>query len=998
MEKVVFDPIQSPVIPAAEPPHTNGNTPSFSSNGDAHVGEHPSTTFAATPETPSKPAAKGLTIKRYWSKPGVHPFDTVTWEKRTALVSDAKGGVVFEQRDVEVPSFWTQQATNIMASKYFFGDQEKGQREYSVRQVLDRIARTIADFGREDGYFKTAEDGERFYDELVTLMLNQYGMFNSPVLFNCGVHRYAKGSGTGRWHYDVPQAKAVKVEDDYTYPQCSACFINSVEDNMESILDHAKTEGIIFKFGSGAGVNLSTLRSSRERLSSGGSASGPVEFMKGYDAFAGVIKSGGKFRRAAKMVVLNADHPDIMSFIHAKAKEEKKAWALIDAGYDGSMDGEAYKSVYYQNANHSVRVTDEFMNAVEQDLPWTTRAVKGGEPMDTMKARDMLRAISEATYVCGDPGVQFDTTTNHWHTCLNTDRIHASNPCSEYVFLNDTACNLASLNLMKFLKDDDTIDIAMFRHGIDILITAQEIVVSRAAYPTGKIATNSYIFRTLGLGYANLGALMIARGLAYDSDKARAWAAGITAVLTGEAYAQSARIAAEIGPFPGYGVNREPMLRVMRQHRDAVAEIPHALVAPELSQAAQEVWDTAVREGEKAGYRNAQVTVIAPTGTIAFIMDCDTTGVEPDIALVKYKKLVGGGQMKIVNNVVPRGLRALGYTDAQVKNIVAYIDEHDTIEGSPDLRSEHLPVFDCAFKPANGERSIQYMGHVKMMAAAQPFISGAISKTVNVPEDVTVEEIMDVYIKAWKMGLKAIAIYRDGSKRVQPLSTGRTDKTVAAQMNRGNESAVAVGFPQRKKLADERRAITHKFDIAGHEGYITVGLYEDGRPGELFITMNKEGSTISGVMDAFATSVSLGLQYGVPLSVLIGKFTYMRFEPSGFTKNPQIPVVKSLMDYIFRWMAIKFLPPEEAGEFANMELVQEKQEALPLTDPLAATIAPLRETTPTPRTYHLEPKTSPTATFKNQSDAPLCSNCGSMMVRFAACYKCMECGSTSGCS
>lgn len=932
---------------------------------------------------------KGLTIKRYWSKPGVHPFDAVVWEKRTSSIVDAKGTVVFEQKDVEVPVFWSQHATNIMASKYFFGDQNKtGERESSVRQVLDRIARTIADFGREDGYFKTTDDAERFYDELVTLMLHQYGMFNSPVLFNCGVHRYAKGSGAGRWRYDVKLAHAVKVQDDYSYPQCSACFINSVEDNMESILDHAKTEGIIFKFGSGAGVNLSTLRSSKEKLSSGGIASGPVEFMKGYDAFAGVIKSGGKFRRAAKMVVLNADHPDIMSFIWCKANEERKAWALIEAGYDGSMDGEAYKSVYFQNANHSVRVSDEFMAAAQADQPWRLKAVHTGEQIETIPAKTLLRSIAEATHVCGDPGLQFDTTTNHWHTCINTDRIHASNPCSEYVFLNDTACNLASINLLKLLKDDGTFDVPMFRHAVDILITAQEIVVSRAAYPTAKIAENSYIFRTLGLGYANLGALLMAKGLPYDSERARALSSVITAILTGEAYQQSAKIAGEVGPFAGFAVNRAPMLRVMHQHRSAVESIDATLVPAEFLQTAREIWDAVETEGARVGFRNAQVTVIAPTGTIAFVMDCDTTGVEPDIALVKYKKLVGGGHMKIVNNVVPRSLTTLGYDDLMMKDIIAHIDSKDSIEAAPHLKPEHLPVFDCAFKPANGERSIQYMGHVKMMAAVQPFISGAISKTVNVPEDITVDEIADVYLKAWTLGLKAIAIYRDGSKRVQPLSTGRTDRTVAAARAMA-EGSVAVGYPHRRKMPDERRAITHKFDVAGHEGYLTVGLYDDGRPGELFITMSKEGSTLSGIMDAFATSVSIGLQYGVPLFVLIDKFTFMRFEPSGYTKNEKIPMVKSIMDYIFRWMALKFLSAEDARAFQNPALLDEKQEELPGLSAIAvdANTVPLTQGSKLPH-----------FTFQNQADAPLCINCGNIMVRFASCHKCLECGSTSGCS
>jgi ribonucleoside-diphosphate reductase alpha chain len=791
----------------------------------------------------------------------------------------------------------------------------------------------------------------------------QKAAFNSPVWFNCGFEKA---------------------------PQCSACFINSVHDTMDSILTLARTEGMLFKFGSGTGSNLSAIRSSKEVLAGGGTASGPVSFMKGYDAFAGVIKSGGKTRRAAKMVILNADHPDIVEFINCKVEEEKKAWALIDAGYDGSFTGPAYASVFFQNSNNSVRVTDEFMRAVLDDGNWQTKAVTTGQVMDTYKARDLMRLIAEGTYICGDPGMQFDTTVNEWHPCPNTARINASNPCSEYMFLDDSACNLSSINLMKFVRPDGEFDVEAYKHACRVMITAQEILVDNSSYPTPAIAKNSHAYRPLGLGYANLGALLMSRGLPYDSDAGRDYAAALTAIMTGEAYAQSSRVARDQGgPFAGYGMNREPFLRVMRKHRDAVKGINQKNVPAELYNAAKQCWEEAVRMGELYGYRNAQATVLAPTGTIGFMMDCDTTGVEPDIALVKYKKLVGGGLMKIVNQTVPMALAKLGYSEPQIKAIIEYIDQRETIEGAPELKDEHLAVFDCAFKARNGERSIHYLGHIRMMGATQPFISGAISKTVNVPKEATVDEIMEAYIESWRLGAKAVSIYRDGSKRTQPLNTSK-DKTQAEL-----EKVVAsMGQPVRRRLPDERQSITHKFDIAGHEGYITVGLFEDGQPGELFLVMAKEGSTISGFADAFAQAISYALQYGVPLQVLVDKFSHARFEPSGMTRNPDIRFAKSIVDYIFRWLATKFLSNEaqfHAGVNNREERREESREALG-----GSSVAQRVNTVP--------PKPAPPATtyaaaaIQNQEDAPPCSMCGSIMVRSGSCYKCANCGSTSGCA
>ena len=881
---------------------------------------------------------------------GVDPFDEVEWEIRSALIGNERGEMVFEQRDVEIPKAWSQQATNIVVSKYFRGQIGSPERERSVKQLIGRVVDTITMWAKASRYFSTDEDLQAFSDDLKHILVYQKAAFNSPVWFNCGFEKA---------------------------PQCSACFINSVQDTMDSILTLARTEGMLFKFGSGTGSNLSAIRSSRELLAGGGTASGPVSFMKGYDAFAGVIKSGGKTRRAAKMVILNADHPDIVDFINCKVEEEKKAWALIDAGYDGSFTGPAYSSVFFQNSNNSVRVTDEFMRAVMDDGDWTTKAVRDGSPMATYKARDLMRQIAEATHICGDPGMQFDTTVNDWHTCPNTARINASNPCSEYMSLDNSSCNLASINLMKFLNDDGELDAVAFEAACRTMITAQEILVDNSSYPTPAIAKNSHEYRPLGLGYANLGALLMSKGLPYDGDSGRDYAAAITALMHGAAFAQSAKIARDHGgPFAGYEKNREPFLRVMRKHRASLKDINKTHMPKDLFEAAKSVWDEVIELGEQHGFRNAQATVLAPTGTIGFMMDCDTTGVEPDIALVKYKKLVGGGLMKIVNQTVPMALKKLGYTAQQVKEIVEYIDENETIEGAPHIKDKDLPVFDCAFKPARGVRSIHYMGHVRMMGAVQPFLSGAISKTVNVPKEASVEEIQQAYIDSWRMGAKAVSIYRDGSKRTQPLNTSKDKEKAAA--------AAAVAGPTRRRLPDERHAITHKFDIAGHEGYITVGLFEDGTPGELFLVMAKEGSTISGFADAFAQAISYALQYGVPLQDLVDKFSHVRFEPSGMTKNPDVRFAKSIVDYIFRWMAAKFLSPEaqfRAG-VNNREETSTTPEQLPLDVAAAAGAAPI----------------TPFSTIQNQEDAPPCSTCGSIMIRSGACYKCVNCGNTSGCA
>jgi ribonucleoside-diphosphate reductase alpha chain len=913
----------------------------------------------------AQPAVPGLEYERFFTKEGVDPFDEVEWDLRAAVIGSEKGEVVFEQRDVEIPRFWSQQATNIVVSKYFRGQIGTPDREKSVKQLIGRVVDTITEWAKRQHYFAGDDDLQGFSDDLKHLLVYQKAAFNSPVWFNVGFEKA---------------------------PQCSACFINSVQDTMESILTLAKTEGMLFKYGSGTGSNLSNIRSSKELLAGGGTASGPVSFMKGFDAFAGVIKSGGKTRRAAKMVILNAEHPDILEFINCKVDEEKKAWALIDAGYDGSFTGPAYGSVFFQNSNNSVRVTDEFMRAVLDDGEWTTKAVRTGEPMETYKARSLMRQIAEGTWICGDPGMQFDTTINDWHTCPNTARINASNPCSEYMFLDDTACNLSSINLMKFVRTDTgnadgEFDVVAFEKACRTMLLAQEILVDNASYPTPAIEKNSHAFRPLGLGYANLGALLMSRGLPYDSESGRDYAAAITALMHGAGYAESSRIARDHGgPFAGYEKNKEPFLRVMRKHRTAVKDIDKTNVPKDLLSAAKSVWDEVIEMGEQHGFRNAQATVLAPTGTIGFMMDCDTTGVEPDIALVKYKKLVGGGMMKIVNQTVPMALKKLGYTPVQIKDIIEYIDENETIEGAPHVKEPHLAVFDCAFKPSRGVRSIHYMGHIKMVGAVQPFLSGAISKTVNVPKDATVEEIQQAYVDAWRMGAKAVSIYRDGSKRTQPLNTSKAAILAAGAQA---QQAAPVAVPARRRLPDERHAITHKFDIAGHEGYITVGLYEDGMPGEIFLVMAKEGSTISGFADAFAQAISYALQYGVPLQELVDKFSHVRFEPSGMTKNPDVRFAKSIVDYIFRWMAAKFLSPEaqfRAG-VNNREEVTTTPEQLPLD--VAATAARPVATSTKPASF---------AAIQNQEDAPPCSTCGSIMVRSGACYKCTNCGTTSGCA
>jgi len=921
----------------------------------------------------TQPSNTGVSFPRYFTArlaPGKTPYDEVRWETRTASIGNDKGAVIFEQRDVEVPVDWSQTATNIVASKYFHGKLGSPERETSVAQLVERVVNTIAGWGKKDGYFRGDEDGENFRAELAHLMLTQKACFNSPVWFNVGV-KEARGYG---WVYDAATDRIQKLESGERRPQCSACFIVSVKDSLESILDLAKTEGMLFKWGSGTGSNLSALREEDAVLSGGGRASGPLSFMKGFDAFAGVIKSGGKTRRAAKMVILNSDHPDIEKFIWCKAKEEKKAYTLVEAGYDASLDGEAYSSIFFQNANNSVRATDDFMRAAEEDGEWWTKHVFSGQPKDRYKARDLLRQIAEATHQCGDPGMQFDTTVNRWHPCKNTARINASNPCSEYMFLDDSACNLSSLNLMKFVGPDGQFDVEAFRHAVDTLILAQEIIVDNASYPTEKIGGNSHRFRPLGLGYANLGALLMSMGVPYDSDQGRDMAAGVTAVMCGQAYLTSSRVAEAVGPFAGYRENEQPFLEVIRMHRDAVDRVRRTNIPLALHEGARECWDEAYQSGQRHGYRNAQVTVIAPTGTIGFMMDCDTTGIEPDLALVKFKKLVGGGVIKIVNNTVPQALIKLGYSSAQAEKIVSHIDSTGTIEGAPELKPEHLAVFDCSFRPQNGARSIHYMGHVRMMAAVQPFISGSISKTINMPEESTVEDIVNAYTESWKLGLKAVAIYRDNSKRVQPLSSGagKTEKKAAAAAPAAATVIEKVVYrPVRRKLPDERRSITHKFSIGGHEGYITVGMYDDGSAGELFITMAKEGSTISGLMDAFATAISFNLQYGVPLKFLVDKFAHLRFEPSGWTGNPQVPYAKSIMDYIFRWLGAKFLGPEyavtEAGETTNLRPTEpDPQQQLPFA-PVTA-------------------------------DAPLCAECGSIMTRNGSCYKCGNCGGTSGCS
>jgi ribonucleoside-diphosphate reductase alpha chain len=976
--------------------------------------------------------APGLAFRRFFTKPGVSPYDEVEWERRTAQITDAQGNTIFEQKDVEVPKDWSMTATNIVASKYLHGTIGTPERESGVRALVTRVAETIRDWGLAQGYFKTPEDGATFHDELSHILIRQYAAFNSPVWFNVGCDRIEPNSDARNWHWNPAAGRVEFGVTGYSTPQCSACFINSVQDSLDSILTLAKTEGMLFKWGSGTGTNLSPLRSSTEGLSGGGIASGPLSFMKGFDAFAGVIKSGGKTRRAAKMVILNIDHPDIIDFIECKSKEEAKAHTLVAAGYDGSSpDSEAYSSIFFQNANNSVRVTDDFMYAVLRDTDFSTKAVKDGRPMQTFKAKDLLFRISDATWRCGDPGMQFDTTVNRWHTSKNTARINASNPCSEYMFLDDSACNLASMNLLKFAPNG-TFDVEAYRHAVDVLITAQEILVDNAGYPTEMIGKNSHDYRPLGLGYANLGALLMAAGLPYDSDAGRDYAACVTAIMCGQAYLQSSKIAEQCpalvpateptkkglaetnlgsnvmpgGACPGWYINREPFLDVIRMHRASVNNINKNNVPPPLYEASKQTWDEALAHGEKHGYRNSQVTVLAPTGTIGFMMDCDTTGVEPDLALVKYKKLVGGGMIKIVNNTVPTALFKLGYSHDEADKIVSYIDATGTIEGAPHINDEHLAVFDCSFKPAKGTRSIAYMGHLRMMAATQPFISGAISKTVNLPENASVEDIMEAYLQAWKLGLKAVAVYRDGCKKSQPLSAAGTSTALSKKGD-----AAAASAPQkeenlngppdavRHKLQAERRSITHKFNVGGHEGYITVGLYPNDKVGEIFITMAKEGSTVSGLMDSFSCAVSIALQHGVPLKLLCEKFAHTRFEPSGWSGNPDIGFAKSIMDYIFRWLDLRFSTGQQQMLFENLRL-------RPSTPPTAEAVGDIngstevsggRASSPVPAagSHHAA---DALAGIIDLGDAPTCSFCGSIMTRNGSCYRCGSCGSTSGCS
>ena len=1013
----------------------------------------------------------GLRFKRVFSDAAVAPFDQIEWERRTAEITDDSGKIIFKQEDIEVPKNWSALATKIAVSKYFYGDiangtdPYKGGREISVRQLIHRVTRTITDCGIGDGYFADPEAAETFYDELTWLCLNQHGAFNSPVWFNVGLyHQYGvgKGAGAGNYFYNRETGKAERAASQYEYPQGSACFIQSVGDTMEDIMRLATSEAMLFKFGSGTGTDLSSLRSTREKLSGGGKPSGPLSFLKVYDQIANVVKSGGKTRRAAKMNTLKDWHPDIEEFIDAKQKEEKKAWALIEQGYDGSYNGDAYGSVMYQNENVSVRVSDEFMDAALEDHEWWTRRVTDGKRCEKKDARSLLHKIAEGTWICGDPGMQFDTTIHKWHTCKGTDRQNSTNPCSEYLFLDNTACNLASLNLMKFKTAEGDFDIERFKAAVRIFITAQEIIVDNASYPIREIAENSHIFRTLGLGYANLGSLIMSYGYGYDSVEGRALCGAITAIMTGEAYAQSARMSRAIGPFPGYRDSRAsgvakpvakdnvgPMLEVIELHRCAVHQIPDAKEFAHLKEEAASTWDEAADLGKRYGYRNAQVTVLAPTGTISFLMDCDTTGIEPDIALVKYKLLAGGGMLKIVNQTIKPALEKLGYGSDEIERIVAHIDAFDTIEDvidadgtkiSSGLKPEHLPIFDCAFKPFKGERSLHYLAHLKMMAAAQPFLSGAISKTVNLPESASVDDIMNTYVEGWRLGLKSVAIYREGSKRSAPLNTRKTkDMGTAATGTEGGTAGVEsrileleqelatlrrqLDQPVRHRMPDTRTSLTHKFEIAGHEGYITVGLYEDGQPGELFITMSKEGSTIGGLMDTVGTLTSIALQYGVPLESLVKKFAYQRFEPSGFTKNPDIRHATSITDYVFRWLACQFIKGYKEATAPNRA-----QPDLPLKEiPEIEKKALNRPVTDLPRTAEKEvidvitnhpsdPVNGGASAGGNgngQGSSPdrvtvalgsifmgiTCSVCGSdKVIRAGACGVCIDCGTSQGCS
>lgn len=923
---------------------------------------------------------------------GVDPFDTVEWERRSAQIKDENGEILFEQTDCEIPAGWSSLATNVVVSKYFFGEPGTDQRETSVRQLIHRVARTITDWGIKDGYFASVEDGEQFYRELAWLCLHQHGAFNSPVWFNVGLyHQYGIKGSRGNYRWDVETNSITRPDTPYEYPQSSACFIQSVDDNMEDIMRLATSEAMLFKFGSGTGTDLSSIRSSREKLSGGGVPSGPLSFMRVYDQIAAVVKSGGKTRRAAKMQSLKDWHPDILEFIEAKSTEEKKARTLIESGeYEANFNGEAYSSIMFQNANLSVRASDEFMRASIEGGKWQTHWVT--DPNKTgpeYEATDLLRKMAEGTWYCGDPGVQYESTINDWHTCPNSGPINASNPCSEYMFLDDTACNLASLNLMKFRRPEGDFDVERFRRAAAIFFTAQEILVDHASYPTPAITENSHMYRPLGLGYANLGSLLMSSGIPYDSDAGRGICGALTALLTGQGYLTSSEMAANVGPFAGYEENREPMLGVMQKHRDAVEKI-HPDCPVYLREAAREVWNECLSSGRQHGYRNAQATVLAPTGTIAFMMDCDTTGIEPDIALVKYKQLAGGGMMKIINRSVPLVLRSLGYEGDEIESIVKFIDENDTIEGAAELKDEHLPVFDCAFKAVKGKRSISWRGHVGMMAAAQPFLSGAISKTVNMPEASTVEDIEEAYIEGWKQGLKALAIYRDGSKKSQPLATAKEGDRKSGEKG--------VAGPRRRHLPATRNSLTHKFSVGGHEGYITVGLFEDGTPGELFITMAKEGSTIGGLMDVIGTETSMGLQYGVPLEVFVDKFSHSRFEPAGWTNNPDIPNAKSVVDYIFRWLGMEFLPGYREANAPRRE--PEDQTTVVETTQLDADKSSNEETSDELTATQIAngPAVRSELFAKYQSDAPACDNCGAITVRNGNCYLCHNCGNSMGCS
>ena len=978
-----------------------------------------------SPNHLSHPTGKPLKVEQYFSDPNVSPFDQIEWVKRGATITGEAGEVVFKQDDVEVPKAFSQLATKVVVSKYFYGELNTDERENSFSDLVHRVTRTIADWGLKDGIFADQDQADLYYRELSWLCLNQYAAFNSPVWFNVGLYHVKGIAGSEHNYHWNQQAQQVDAcPNTYEFPQGSACFIQSVGDTMEDIMALANSEAMLFKHGSGTGSDLSTIRSSREKLSGGGKPSGPLSFMRVYDQIAAVVKSGGKTRRAAKMQSLKIDHPDIKEFIEAKSNEEKKAWALIEQGYDGNFNGEAYGSIMFQNANLSVRITDEFMHAVENNDRFATRAVTTNDVLESHDARELMKLMAEGTRICGDPGLQYDTTINTWHTCPNSGRINASNPCSEYMFLDDSACNLASLNLMKFRREDGSIDIEAYRHAVRIIIIAQELLVDNGSYPTARITQNSHDFRPLGLGYANLGCLLMSLGLPYDSDEGRALAASLTAIMCGTAYTVSAELAASVGPFPGYDINRDAMLNVIKMHRSAVSEIDRKLCAPDLLESAQDSWDEALAKGSQFGYRNSQVTVIAPTGTIGFMMDCDTTGIEPDIALVKYKQLAGGGMLKIVNRTVNMALENLGYTPEQIKLIVDQIEADDTIETTDILDPEHLPVFDCAFKPVKGKRAIHHLAHIKMMAAAQPFISGAISKTVNMPEESTAEDIEEAYMTGWRLGLKALAIYRDGSKRSQPLSTRKEGDKNAKQNTQSEHANNLEHRPQRVRLPQTRQSITHKFDVAGHEGYLTVGLYEDGQPGELFITMAKEGSTVGGLMDAFGISISLALQSGVALDSLVEKFSHTRFEPAGMTTNRDIPFAKSIIDYIAKWLGITFLPGYREANTPKRAAAEPKANSdatepdAPATNPNASVnrskdlnrishrideLIDVVSSRPASITAGSDGSAQQMSQFNAQfshfqSDAPICDVCGSITVRNANCYRCHNCGASMGCS